>query len=734
SLNLDQFTDALMADGDEILQNNWMADIDEILQGMANEKQAELELGNSEVSTSGRQSLHDLLNAPVKPTLVTERLSCHNATHNEHKFSFPIPASPPDVKPTTLLTPPPVQPQVNVPKATVSPFICQTSIQQSVSPTPQLAQPLTTPKSQTNLPQISLVSALQQNPQLCEQLQQQLIQQRFEPEQPSNDASPQPLQGLLNSNTIITPVRLENKFPIQRLPSSQKTEPKATPKRSSHNAIEKPIQLFITSRRSSINDKIIELKDLLIGVDAKLNKAAVLKKAIDYINFLTNNRLRAENHLLRKHLASNEKLTVRDLVNNDLNIVDAEFGGDFPMSMATPPHSDPDSPGGNSILTDGEVPSPQFMDEYIAGTEAQVKMGLLDRSRAGLCVFMITCLMINPANLLLQTFYGGGGGRSILGIDMDTLAPPNGWWDWMFPTLLTWIVNGTISIAVLWRLLVSGEPVSEEGSKSAAGYWRHRKQAQLDLEKGDYDSAHSHLSESLAAIGRPIPESRLDIWCAVMWNWFRLFLGVMQIGPWMTRMRSLSTRNSARNAAHVYHKLDQLQMLGHIKRGRLHGMYYTLSAINMCEVAGWDTTPPSTAKCCQVITAHEKDPLKWITTEHGRRFLVNEATIKPQLNDDINFMMVVNKNDPISWVSLGFRMKMLHEALFTLIDPLDELTQPPTQEALEYLQLIGDCNEDVTHLDPRFDPHCKFWSSVAMVAAHWMVADDDAQLSQFIER
>uniref|UniRef100_H2ZI42 Uncharacterized protein n=1 Tax=Ciona savignyi TaxID=51511 RepID=H2ZI42_CIOSA len=97
-------------------------------------------------------------------------------------------------------------------------------------------------------------------------------------------------------------------------------------------------------------------------------------------------------------------------------------------------------------------------------------------------------------------------------------------------------------------------------------------------------------------------------------------------------------------------------------------------------------------------------------------------------------MMVVNKNDPISWVSLGFRMKMLHEALFTLIDPLDELTQPPTQEALEYLQLIGDCNEDVTHLDPRFDPHCKFWSSVAMVAAHWMVADDDAQLSQFIER
>jgi sterol regulatory element-binding transcription factor 1 len=47
-------------------------------------------------------------------------------------------------------------------------------------------------------------------------------------------------------------------------------------KRSAHNAIERRY-------RTSINDKIIELKNIIVGVDAKLNKSAILRKTIDYI-------------------------------------------------------------------------------------------------------------------------------------------------------------------------------------------------------------------------------------------------------------------------------------------------------------------------------------------------------------------------------------------------------------------------------------------------------------------
>ncbi len=66
-------------------------------------------------------------------------------------------------------------------------------------------------------------------------------------------------------------------------------------KRSAHNVIEKRY-------RSSINDKIVELKNIVAGEEAKLNKSAVLRKAIDYIRYLKaqNIKLKQENMTLRQ--------------------------------------------------------------------------------------------------------------------------------------------------------------------------------------------------------------------------------------------------------------------------------------------------------------------------------------------------------------------------------------------------------------------------------------------------
>ena len=50
-------------------------------------------------------------------------------------------------------------------------------------------------------------------------------------------------------------------------------------KRSAHNAIERRY-------RTSINDKIVELKNIVVGVDAKLNKSAILRKTIDYVRYV----------------------------------------------------------------------------------------------------------------------------------------------------------------------------------------------------------------------------------------------------------------------------------------------------------------------------------------------------------------------------------------------------------------------------------------------------------------
>lgn len=56
-----------------------------------------------------------------------------------------------------------------------------------------------------------------------------------------------------------------------------------------------------------------------------------------------------------------------------------------------------------------------------------------------------------------------------------------GWFGWMMPTLILWLVNGVIVLSVFIKLLVHGEPVTRLHSRSSVTFWRHRKQADLDL-------------------------------------------------------------------------------------------------------------------------------------------------------------------------------------------------------------------------------------------------------------
>lgn len=65
--------------------------------------------------------------------------------------------------------------------------------------------------------------------------------------------------------------------------------------------------------------------------------------------------------------------------------------------------------------------------------------------------------------------------------EMFSLADSWGWIDWMLPTILVWLLNGILVSGVLIRLLVYGEPVTRPHSGSSVLFWRHRKQADLDL-------------------------------------------------------------------------------------------------------------------------------------------------------------------------------------------------------------------------------------------------------------
>lgn len=55
-----------------------------------------------------------------------------------------------------------------------------------------------------------------------------------------------------------------------------------------------------------------------------------------------------------------------------------------------------------------------------------------------------------------------------------------GWAPWLLPPLV-WLTNGLLVLVFLALLFVYGEPVTRPHSDPAVHFWRHRKQADLDL-------------------------------------------------------------------------------------------------------------------------------------------------------------------------------------------------------------------------------------------------------------
>ncbi|KAL1379941.1 hypothetical protein pipiens_014548 [Culex pipiens pipiens] len=144
---------------------------------------------------------------------------------------------------------------------------------------------------------------------------------------------------VLDSTSAVSPV-VENaaKLQINRLPlpMQQSGQPAPQPKvkevkRSAHNAIERRY-------RTSINSCIVELKNIVVGVDAKLNKSAILRKAIDHIRHLQkqNNNLKQENMYLKMKM-TNRKNSLKDLLVGNVHDEMVQSG------PITPPRSDESS-------------------------------------------------------------------------------------------------------------------------------------------------------------------------------------------------------------------------------------------------------------------------------------------------------------------------------------------------------------------------------------------------------
>ncbi|KAM9253862.1 sterol regulatory element-binding protein 1 isoform 2-T2 [Dugong dugon] len=618
-----------------------------------------------------------------------------------------------------------------------------------------------------------------------------------------------PLQTLVSGGTILATVPLvvdTDKLPINRLAASGKApgvSQSRGEKRTAHNAIEKRY-------RSSINDKIVELKDLVVGTEAKLNKSAVLRKAIDYIRFLqhSNQKLKQEN--LSLQTAAHKSKSLKDLVSTcgSGGSTDVPMEGVKPevVDALTPPTSDAGSPSQSSPLSLGSRGSgggsgSDSEPDSLVLEDSQGKpapppprsRGLLDRSRLALCALVFLCLSCNPLAFLLggrglpgtpdATSVYHGPGRNVLateGRDGPGCA------QWLLLPLV-WLINGLLVLGSLALLFVYGEPVTRPHSGPAVHFWRHRKQADLDLARGDFAQAAQQLWLALQALGRPLPTSHLDLACSLLWNLIRHLLQHLWVGRWLASQAGglqkdgslqADVRASARDAALAYHRLHQLYTMGKYTGGHLAAINLALGALNLAECAGdamsvatlaeiyvaaalrVKTSLPRTLhfltrfflssawQACLAQSGSVPLVMQWLCHPVGHRFFVDGDWAVHSAPRESLYSLAGNPVDPLARVTQLFREHLLERALNCVVQPNpgpgSTGGDQEFSDALGYLQLLNSCSDAAGapgapacsfSNSPGTDPVSKWWASLATVAIHWLRRDEEAaeQLCPLVE-
>lgn len=202
-----------------------------------------------------------------------------------------------------------------------------------------------------------------------------------------------------NNHHNIPTAALTNKVPIARWTPLEFMKPKEG-KRSAHNAIEKKY-------RRSINDRIDELKEMLVGEKGKMNKSAVLRKAVERIR-----DLQRENEQLRR-LLGQQGVQVRggtqpQTTSLRMLLEDQQQNMDSIHMPFSPPRSDESDPS-YSPRSSGSQDSSDKDSDSEGPPSPKMRRGMTTNKRTMVCMFMFAVMAFNPFGSLWNRFGEGHG-------------------------------------------------------------------------------------------------------------------------------------------------------------------------------------------------------------------------------------------------------------------------------------------------------------------------------------
>ncbi|XP_074596146.1 sterol regulatory element binding protein isoform X2 [Brevipalpus obovatus] len=507
------------------------------------------------------------------------------------------------------------------------------------------------------------------------------------------------------------------------------------PNIKSHNAIERRY-------RSSINDKITELKNIVVGSDAKLNKSAVLRKAIEFIHHLqsTNNKLKQENLSLKLALADGGKTKV---------------GLTMPIS---------DSPNITPPISDCSSSSALSPDQSGLGSPSEPGSPIVwasDGSRMLLCVFVIGILAFNPFSCLLDTSdlkssagdsYSGSG-RSILGIWADN---PMSWtevFSYYWKPVAIWMFNLVLCFFTLRRALHHYPVNSNEQRK----YWIYLAQANNDLQKGNLKSAQTNFEIVLETVRKTtLPRSLLGKIVATAWQSLRFWLHFFMVGRLVETADDAATRSDRSLVCFIHCKLNAIDLVLHEGKFSISGFYHALSAVNEAH----SMNEPGPLISSYILAALR---FKIISNLYARYFLRRAVSYNKSRGVDHYLLTPIGRNffnksrhewkytidkpsifvktpekivDPFTYNSRHYRRYLIKKSILTMINPRigvktgseekgnENQGEGAKKTKTESISLLAIIEELAKNSKQCGDEISYWWSSVIKLAYFWFIGDE----------
>ncbi|CAF3325592.1 unnamed protein product [Rotaria socialis] len=283
--------------------------------------------------------------------------------------------------------------------------------------------------------------------------------------------------------------------------------------------------------RSSINEKIYELKEIVAASDGKIQKSGILRRTVEYIGQLqsTNRQLEEENSTL-KSVLKQLNLTTTDLPTN--NDVQSSKRNSLVKKSTT-----------STSTSSSECKDDLYSPAKKRNKQANSTRGMVDRSRLVLCCFMLCVLMTNPFNYLLDRIHSsdndgttevqlGPGSRTLKTIkdaeNFNSLLFLNISWK----QLVTWMLNIAICLVCLVKIFVHGEPIVHESDMDE--YYTYKKKADALMDKNQLSEASIYYKKCCEKLYVSVDQTYLYYFSSITWQLIRLFLNVIFVGRWLT--------------------------------------------------------------------------------------------------------------------------------------------------------------------------------------------------------